>query len=70
MVDLSKETPDSLGALRYKDLQALAKGHGIRANQCKGALIEQIQLVLESKVRIEPACRTATWTVRQSSGDL
>lgn len=36
------ETLESLGALKYKALQALAKNRGIKANLSKGKLIQEL----------------------------
>lgn len=35
-------TLESLGALKYKELQALAKNRGIKANLSKGKLIHEL----------------------------
>lgn len=40
--DNTQETLESLGALKYKDLQALAKNRGIKANLSKGKLIQEL----------------------------
>ena len=40
----TEETLESLGALKYKELQALAKKHGIKANLSKDKLIQDCLL--------------------------
>lgn len=38
----AQETMESLGVLKYKELQALAKNRGIKANLSKAQLVQEL----------------------------